>query len=335
MKDLKFSILIPTYKGAAVVGDTLKSILSQSFSNYEIIISEDASGDNIKEVVHSFNDSRIKFFQNEKNLGYPGNLEAARQRATGDIIYLMGQDDILAEDSLADTYNAFESDEDIGVVTRPYFWFHDDIHKAVRAKVQLNPKQDEVVSMSDDYSRIITLFHTLDQLSGLAYRAKYFDIPFHPDIFPCHVYPFASIFKNHKATFLKDHRIAVRIETSQARFLSSIYDKSPVQTWVTLFESVFSGDKYRDFRKHMIENFVAKNYIGTVQIKNFGKYKYVFREIALLIKYRWKNFFNPMFWVISFGCVFIPATWLIRMVDWYKENIESKKLPDIEFKYKL
>lgn len=336
MSQLKISILLPTYKGSDVVEETIKSILSQSFTNYEIIVSEDASGDkDIEKVIKSFNDPRIKFFCNKKNLGYPGNLEAARSHAAGDIIFLMGQDDILAEDTLKDTYNAFASDDDVGVVTRPYFWFHDDVKKPVRAKIQLNPKKNEIVTMSDSYDKIITMFHTLDQLSGLAYRTRFFDTPFHPDIFPCHVYPFAGIFKNHKCVFLNGYRVAVRITTSQARFLSSIYDKSPVQSWVELFQNVFLGDKYKEFRKHMIKNFVAKNYIGTVQIKNFGRFGYVFREIWMLIKYRWKNLFNPMFWFISLGCIIVPANWLIKMVDWYKENIESRRLSKIEFRYRL
>ena len=46
MNDLKFSILIPTYNGAEVIGDTLRSLLSQSFQNFEIIVQDDASKDN-------------------------------------------------------------------------------------------------------------------------------------------------------------------------------------------------------------------------------------------------------------------------------------------------
>ena len=67
MYKLKFSILIPTYNGADLIKETLGSILSQSFDNYEIIIQEDASGDNIEKVIKSFNDDRIKFFKNQKN----------------------------------------------------------------------------------------------------------------------------------------------------------------------------------------------------------------------------------------------------------------------------
>jgi glycosyltransferase involved in cell wall biosynthesis len=68
---MKFSILIPTYNGAAVIGGTLKSILSQSFSDYEIIIQDDASTDKTEEIICAFSDPRIKFFKNIQNLGYP------------------------------------------------------------------------------------------------------------------------------------------------------------------------------------------------------------------------------------------------------------------------
>ena len=214
--DLKFSILIPTYKGAEIIGETLKSILSQSFDNFEIIIQEDASGDTIEAVVKSFHDKRIRFYCNKKNLSYAVNLEEARKNATGDIIYLMGQDDILAKDALLNTYKAFKISEDIGAVTRPYFWFDENIEKPVRAKERLG-NRDTIVRITDDPKKVIRVFETLDQLSGLAYRAKFMDIPFHTDCFPCHIYPFASILKNHPIVFLKDYNIAVRIATSQTR----------------------------------------------------------------------------------------------------------------------
>ncbi len=123
MNDLKFSILVTTYNGGEVIGETLKSILSQSFTNYELIVNDNASTDDTEKVARSFHDPRINFFQNPKNLGYPGNLAKALEHSSGDIIYLMGQDDILGAGALQNTYEAFKISDDIGAVTRPYFWF--------------------------------------------------------------------------------------------------------------------------------------------------------------------------------------------------------------------
>ena len=335
MNDLKFSILMPTYNGGEVLKDTIKSILSQSFTNYEIIINDDVSTDNTEEVVRSINDSRIRFFKNEKNLGYPGNLESARQKATGDIIYLMGQDDILGSGALEDTYKAFKISDDIGAVTRPYFWFDKNITTPVRAKFQLNSEKDEVVKITDDPKRVELVFRTLDQLSGLAYRKKFIDLPFHPDIFPCHVYPFASIFKKHPIIFLKDYNLAVRIASSQCRSVSSIYNKSPLRSWVELFQNVFPEKEFEKIRKYCIKNFVANNYVGLVQIRNYAKYRYLWREIFYLVKYRWDNILSPQFWFFSLGCAIMPASLLIPLVDWYKNKVNSKNLNHIKFEYKL
>ncbi|MFA5872180.1 MAG: glycosyltransferase family 2 protein [Parcubacteria group bacterium] len=335
MKNLFFSILIPTWNGAEVVGDTLRSILSQSFQNFEIIIQDDASNDNTIEVVESFNDSRIKIFRNERNLGYPKNLESLSQKASGDILYLMGQDDILGEGALEETHQAFKISEDIGAVARPYFWFDEEITKPVRATGQLNPKKNELVRITDDYERIILTIDVAGQLSGLAMRRKYLDTPFHEDTFPCHVYPFAAIFKKHPIVFLKDYNVAVRIRSSQCRSISSIYNKSPIESWVDFFDNVFSEPEFENFRAHAIKNYVAKNYVGLAQIRNYAKYRYLIREIRLLLKYRWENIFSPAFWSLSLGCLITPPFILIPLIDWYKNNVNSKRLRHIKFKHSM
>ena len=334
MYGLKFSILIPSYNVAGVIGNTLRSILSQSFTNYEIIIQDDGSQDGTGKVIKSFKDKRIKYFKNEKNLGYSRTLEILRKKATGDIIYLVG-DDILRIDALLNTYKAFMNDENIGAVTRPYYWFDKNINIAIRAKKQLNPHKDEVIKITDGSDRVIEVLKTLDQLSGLAYRVKYMDRPFHPDCFPCHIYPFVSIFKKHPVVFLKDYSIAVRIGYSQTRRISSIYEKSPMQSWIEMFDNVFSEPKFQKIKNKCIKDFVAVNYVGLVQIRNFAKYKYFLREIFYLIKYRWQNIFSLRFWFFSLGCIAAPPFFLIPLVDWYKNKVNSKKLKHIKFQYEL
>ncbi len=335
MNDLKFSILMPAYNGANFIGETVKSILTQSFTNYEIIIIDDNSCDSTENVIMSFDDKRIKFHKNSVNLGYCKNIKECGKKAIGDIIYLMGQDDILGKDALLDTYKSFKISEDIGAVTRPYYWFDTDINKPVRAKKQLNPEKDEIVKVCDSYQKIIRMFQTLDQLSGLALRKKYIDLDFHEDVFTCHVYPFAAVFKKHPIVFLKDYNIAVRIRSSQCRSLSSIYDKSPLQSWVDMFDTVFSEYKFNKMKDYCIKNFVSVNYIGLVQIKNYAKYRYLWREIWLLLRYRWRNIFSFPFWLFSLGTIIMPSFLLIPLVDWYKNKIYSKSLRDIKFEYVL
>jgi len=335
MNDLKFSILIPAYNGAKVIGDTLLSLLSQSFQNFEIIIQDDASSDDTIKVIESFNEPRIKVFRNERNLGYSKNLDSLRKYASGDIIFLMGQDDILGAGALEETHKAFQLSDDIGAVARPYFWFDEKITKPVRATKQLNPNENEIVRITDNFKKIILTVDVAGQLSGLAMRKKYLGTPFHEDIFPCHVYPFASIFKKHPIVFLKDYNLAVRIRSSQCRSVSSIYGKSPIQSWIDFAENMFPEKEFDDLRKYFIKNYVAKNYVGLVQIRNYAAYRYLLREIGMLLKYRWQNICSPYFWFFSLGSAIAPSFILIPLVDWYKNKINSKKLKHIKFSYEL
>ncbi len=326
---------MPVYNGAAVISPTIKSILSQSYSNFELIIVNDHSTDNSEKVVKRFRDKRIKYYENKKNLGYSRNIEECRRKAKGDIIYLMGQDDILGENALLTTYSAFASSGDIGAVTRPYFWFDKEINLPVRAKKQLNSEKDEVIALNSDPRTIVKVFDTLDQLSGLAYRRKYMDLPFHEDVFPCHIYPFASIFKKHPVVFLKDYNIAVRISTSQTRKLSSIYCKSPMRSWKEMLDNVFYEKKWQKTKKYLLNNFVAVNFIGLVQLRNYAQFWHFAREIYYLVKYRPLNLFNFSFWFFSLGCLVMPPPLLIPLVDWYKSHINSYRLRRIKFRYSL
>lgn len=330
---LKFSVIMPVYNGSLVIAPTIRSILKQSFDNFELIIVDDCSKDRTREVVKKFKDKRIKLYSNKYNLGYSGNLEECRKKAKGDIIFLMGQDDILGDDALFNTYKAFCSSKEVGAVTRPYFWFDTKIEIPVRAKKQLNPEMNEVVSINDDPKKIIRVFETLDQLSGLSYRKKFMDLPFHKDIFPCHIYPFASIFKKHPIVFLKEYNIAVRISSSQTRSLSSIYEKSPMKSWKEMIDSVLHEKKFEKLRNILIKNFVAINYVGLVQLRNYARFRFFLREIFYLIKYRWMNIFSLYFWFFALGCLVTPPCILISLVDWYKNNIYFRKFRKIEFKY--
>lgn len=319
-------ILIPTYNGAEYITETIQSILSQSYKDFRIIICDDASTDTTIKTIKKIKERRITIIKNKINLGYSHNLERSRKYATAKYIYLMGQDDVMAKNALINTINAFKLSPKIGAVTRPYYWFDKNINTPVRAKNQLNSKKDTIVNITDNPQKVIRVFETLDQLSGLAYRRKFMDLPFHSDIFPCHIYPFASIFKQHPIVFLKDYNIAVRISSSQTRGVSSIYNKSPLLSWIEMVKSIFSENKYQKIQKYLINDFITKNYIGLVQIRNYAQYKYLLREIWYLIKFNWRNIFNLSFWFFSISCIIIPSFILIPLVDWYKNTIYSKLL---------
>jgi len=328
-KDLKFSICIPTYNGESLISETLESILSQSFQNFEIVISDDCSKDNTIEAIKKFKDKRIIIYKNERNLGYGKNLRILRKLTNGDILFGMGQDDILLKDALLKAHNAFLLGEEIGVVTRPYYWFDKNVKRPVRAITPYDENKDRVISVFDGKREVQKIFESVGQLSGLAYRIKYIDADFHEETFPAHIYPFASITKKYKVVYLKDYTVAVRISSSQTRFKSSIYDISPTESWVKMFNIVYRGKRYEKVRETGIEQ-MATNFIGLVQIKNYSTFKNLIREIFILLKLRPFSLLDPKFWFFSLGTILVPRKMLIWLVDNYKNKILSRKLKNVK-----
>jgi len=320
------SIGIPSYNGENWIEKTLRSILSQDFSDYEIVISDDHSTDNTLQKIQSIHDPRIKVFVNDINVGYGKNLKILNTHLSGDIIFLMGQDDILLKGALRKTYNAFMLDDEIGAVTRPYFWFQTDITSPVRAVFPYDNTRDAVLSIWDSVNAFNKIFESVGQLSGLAYRRAYMDVDFHDDIFPAHIYPFASISKKHKIVFLKDFTVAVRIESSQTRFLSKIYEVSPTSAWIKMFKTVYSEERFLPIQKHGID-LICSHFVGLIQIKNYSSIRNLLREIRILIVNRPLNLLNLKFWLFCAGTVCMPRRLLRLTVDKLKKlSLGSKPI---------
>lgn len=88
------SVCVPTYNDAVFLSQSLQSITAQTYTNLEIIIGDDASSDDTFEIIHRFQDSRIRYYRNSKNLGQFENVNALVKRATGKYIAIYHSDDI-------------------------------------------------------------------------------------------------------------------------------------------------------------------------------------------------------------------------------------------------
>lgn len=106
------SICIPTYRGAAFLPATIESVLRQSYGDFEIWIVDDASPDDTSEVVSAFDDKRIHYLRNERNLGPNGNWNRCLELARGKYYKLLPQDDLLEPESLAEQVSILEADRD-------------------------------------------------------------------------------------------------------------------------------------------------------------------------------------------------------------------------------
>src|SRR5512137_1629961 len=91
----KVSICIPTYGRAQVLKHVIKSVLDQTYPDFEVFISDDASPDNTAEVVKSFNDKRIRYHRHEVNLGVRKNWSYVIENARGEYVFKLDDDDYI------------------------------------------------------------------------------------------------------------------------------------------------------------------------------------------------------------------------------------------------
>lgn len=103
MKSGLVSIITPAYNCANYIGTTIESVLSQTYSYWEMIIVDDCSSDNIEEVVlhYASKDSRIKYKKLEVNSGAAVARNVAMSMATGQYIAFLDSDDVWLPDKLS------------------------------------------------------------------------------------------------------------------------------------------------------------------------------------------------------------------------------------------
>ncbi len=118
----KVSVCIPTYGRAGVLSKVIGSVLAQTFRDFEVFISDDASPDNTGEIVKKFSDTRIRYHRNEINLGVRDNWNFIVKNAKGEYIFKLDDDDYIHPLFLEKTISLLEKYHNIGSVYTGFYY---------------------------------------------------------------------------------------------------------------------------------------------------------------------------------------------------------------------
>lgn len=110
------SICIPIYNGEKYIEETLNCVVNQTYSNLEIVISDNCSTDNSIALINKFNDPRIKIYSNSTNQGLIYNFKKVFTYATGKYIAFLGADDLMELTSVEEAVAIFENEKYKNVV---------------------------------------------------------------------------------------------------------------------------------------------------------------------------------------------------------------------------
>ncbi len=116
MKTPTVSVILSVYNGENYISTAIDSILKQTFRNFELIILDDASADGTVDILHSYDDPRIRLLENEVNLGVTRSLNRGLAAAQGQYIARLDADDIAAPQRLEVQVGFLDRYSQVGLV---------------------------------------------------------------------------------------------------------------------------------------------------------------------------------------------------------------------------
>lgn len=139
----RISIALPVYNGAETLGAVIEAVLGQTFSDLELLLSDNASTDGTEEVCRRYAraDGRVIYHRHVENVGLLNNFRGAAQQARGRYVRWIGDDDSLEPDYVSRVLQVFADDERTVLVTTQIVYLDGD-------GVEATPAEYEPVAMS-------------------------------------------------------------------------------------------------------------------------------------------------------------------------------------------
>ena len=129
MKNPLVSIIMNCHNGEKFLRQSIKSVLNQSYKNWELIFWDNFSEDNSKKILAEFSDKRIKYFKTTKFNRLYRSRNLAIQNAKGELISFLDTDDLWQKDKLEKQINFFSKNEDFEIVYSNYYIYDESKKK--------------------------------------------------------------------------------------------------------------------------------------------------------------------------------------------------------------
>ncbi len=144
MNDPLVTVLMSVYNGEKHLAGAIESILNQTFKDFEFLIVNDGSTDSSRNIILSYNDSRMQLIDNATNIGLTRSLNKGLELARGTYIARMDADDISLPARFEKQIAFMESNKDVAVCGTCGFYI--DHHGILRGDIQMNLNYDDIYS---------------------------------------------------------------------------------------------------------------------------------------------------------------------------------------------
>lgn len=116
-EQILISVMVPVFNGKAELPLSLKTLLNQTYSNWECIIVNDGSTDGTRSYLDSLKDKRFRVFHFEKNKGRPAARQKALDEAKGDFLVMLDADDWYYPTKLENQLSVIRTNNDIVLIS--------------------------------------------------------------------------------------------------------------------------------------------------------------------------------------------------------------------------
>ncbi|MGH7922559.1 MAG: glycosyltransferase family 2 protein [Candidatus Dormibacteraceae bacterium] len=213
---MKVSVCVPAYERPATLEKLIRSVQAQKGVEWEVCISDDSPTDAVQTMVGALDPSGTRYRRNPVNLGYHANLKAALKMATGDVLVVLGDDDLLVSDRPLERYaRAFEEHPQAGFAYANLLQIDDQDETTLRY---------DLFSQSTEWTpgaqAIRHLLLCSIMITGMAFRASADPISFYPSetmLFP-QVALTRDLLLRHSGVGITEHLSAMRAWDEQLGF---------------------------------------------------------------------------------------------------------------------
>jgi glycosyltransferase involved in cell wall biosynthesis len=123
----EISIVVPTYNYGHFINQCLQSVLDQTYQDYEVIIMDDNSSDNTKNIIQEYlTDNRMRYIHNKVNLKQPRNCNKGSLFAKGEFIYFLHADDMFLPQNLEKKIRVLKENLNIAAVFSGVFLMNEN-----------------------------------------------------------------------------------------------------------------------------------------------------------------------------------------------------------------
>lgn len=169
MSSPRVSICIPTYNRASMVSVAIESALNQTYKNIEVVVVDNASTDDIWDVVSQYNDTRLYFVKNKENLGIFGNFNRCIEVSRGDFIHILHSDDFIDPTFTETCVKFFDEHPNVALTFTSKI-----IHSPDKDVKVLFAERDQLIPKSEGFRRLLRDGNYINCPSVMA-RKKIYD----------------------------------------------------------------------------------------------------------------------------------------------------------------